>query len=270
MVFGTVWYACHIEIPRKDAMETLTEKTSKTPPPYFAFRTLTNTLERMKDKGVPNRIDRTFLVGMSGAGQTQFIAGMRSLGLIDESGNVQPELSALVEASPADRKKLLADVLRMRYPEAVKLGSTNATTGQLVEVFNEYGVQGDTARKAIAFYLQAARYSGDIPISPLFQTPRVASSGATRKKRAKQNHQRREDGDTDENESGGAAYPDLHPALAGVLSELPTRGRGWTVERRAEFMQTFETVANFTIPVISDDELDDEAEEAYERESSQE
>src|SRR5438094_2008472 len=137
-------------------METAKD-TSKAPPPYFAFRTLQNTLDLMKEKGTPVRVDRTFLVGMSGAGQTQFIAGLKSLGLIDAAGNVQPRLTQLVDASPADRKRLLGEVLQDRYPEAIELGKTNATTGQLIEIFKEYGVQGDTARKAIAFYLQAAR-----------------------------------------------------------------------------------------------------------------
>src|SRR4051812_12866232 len=115
------------------------------PPPYFAFKTLTNTIVSMEEHGPPNRIDRSFLSGMSGAGQSQFIAGLKSLGLINDEGVPQPDLIELV-SKPDERPAIIGRILRRRYPEAVKLGGTNATTGELVEVFKGYGVQGDTAR----------------------------------------------------------------------------------------------------------------------------
>lgn len=253
---------------RKSLWEVSLDNTTDAPPPYFAFRTLTNTLDLMKEKGVPNRVDRTFLVGMSGAGQTQFIAGLKSLGLIDANGNVQTRLTELAQDTPADRKRLLGEILRERYPEAVDLGTTNATTGQLMEIFKEYGVTGDTARKAIAFYLNAARYAGDVPLSPLFQTPKVTAGTGTRKRR-------RSAGTVDGGESNGALdtgegvagsgipIPDFHPTLAGVLSEFPPRGRGWTKERRDKVMQMFTMAVDFTIPVV-DEEPEDEEEEIEE------
>ena len=238
-------------------MQTQTEKPENTTVPYFAFKTLLNTLDTMKDKGIPNRVDRTFLVGMSGAGQTQFISGLKSLGLIDENGDVQSQLKDMVQASPSDRKRLLGEVLRQRYPEAIKLGESNATTGQLQEVFNEeYGVQGDTTRKAIAFYLGAARYTENVPLSPLFQTPKVrAAGGSWKRKRTK-----RESPDTNGQHPHTSPSPpvaDLHPALLGVLSELPKRNDSWTVERRAEFLATFKAVVNFTIPIAEEDDKEE-------------
>src|SRR5436190_9517934 len=107
-------------------------------------------------------------------------------------------------------------MLRDRYPEAVDLGGTNATTDELVEVFNGYGVKGDTARKAIAFYLQAAKYAGDIPLSPNFKTPTVRTgTGSGRRGRPKK----------DPNSGGQAQVmttgipTGLHPALAGLLGD---------------------------------------------------
>lgn len=250
-------------------MATVEDKTTQDPagavtvPPYFSFNTLTNQLDFMKERGVPERIDRTFLVGMSGAAQTQYMTGLRSMNLIDAAGVVQPILTDLVNAAPAERKRLLSTLLKERYAKAVELGTKNATTGQLVELFREeYGATGDTARKAIAFYLKAARYVGDIPLSPLFQTPKVSSSG-TRKRVSKTGGGATEVNGGSEAEtvtppSGGGA--NLHPALAGVLSELPKRGQGWTQQRRDGFMQTFEAVVNFTIPIVDDEPQDDDGE----------
>lgn len=242
------------------------EEDTKSPPPYFAFRTLTNTLEDMKKRGIPNRIDRSFLPGMSGAGQTQFIAGLKSLGLIDAGGTVQPVLRDMVNATPEERGRLLGEVLKDRFPEAVALGSTNATTGELVEVFREYGVAGDTARKAIAFYLQAAKFAGNVPLSPLFQTPRITSSGGTKRRRP-----RVTDGELDGETPTPQTTPtaigmtDLHPALAGVLIELPRQGRGWTKDRRDAFLKMFEMAVDFTIPIVED--ADEETNDDFEEEA---
>lgn len=233
-------------------------------PPYFAFKTLLNQLDYMKERGVPARIDRSFLIGMSGAGQAQYITGLRSLGLIDASGKVSSQLTEMVNGSISERKRLLRETLEARYAAAIELGRTNATTGQLVELFrSEYGASGDTARKAIAFFLNAAKYVGDIPLSPMFQTPKVSSSG-TRRKKSRDDDANSGPGDSENNPPPSPPAMDVHPALAGVLSELPRQGGGWTIERREAFMTTFQAVVNFTIPIVGDDEYaDDEGDDGF-------
>jgi hypothetical protein len=239
----------------------MNEQTAMPPPPYFAFKTLTNTIEKMEEHGPPPRIDRTFLPGMSGAGQTQFLAGLKSLGLIDDNGVVQQMLVDLVN-DPDHRRALIGQMLRERYPEAVKLGEGNATTGQLVEVFNGYGVQGDTARKAIAFYLQAAKYAEDIPLSPHFKTPSVKPSGGGTRKRPKKPHQT--DQPPIEQEVANGVPSSLHPALAGLLAMLPKQGGTWTQEEADRFEAAFKPVLAIAAPIsdaaedfASEDEGDD-------------
>lgn len=193
-------------------------------PPYFSFKTLTNMLTQMEEHGPPNRIDRSFLTGMSGAGQTQFMGGLRSLGLIDVEGNVQPYLTTLV-SNPDDRPRLIGQLVRKRYPEAVALGAEgNATTGELQELFRSvHGVQGDTARKAIAFFLAAAKYAGDIRLSPNFKTPSVPRNGSSSPRRRRSTSQIEEQPEGG-NGGGGNGMPppsDLHPALATLVQALP-------------------------------------------------
>ncbi len=72
-------------------METATD-SSKQAPPYFAYKTFLNQADLMKEKGIPKRIDRSFLLGMSGAAQTQYIAGMRSLASSTRTGRA-PDLA---------------------------------------------------------------------------------------------------------------------------------------------------------------------------------
>jgi hypothetical protein len=255
-------------------METETKNPPKTPPPYFAFKTLINTLDVMKEKGVPLRVDRSFLIAMSGAGQTQFIAGLKSLGLIDANGTAQPRLTELAQGGPKERRRVLAEILRERYPEAVELGTTNATTGQLVEVFKEYGVSGDTARKAIAFYLNASRYAGDIPLSPMFQTPKVSSAGGSTRRRRKTPQPAGETREANEaanyQAAPEAAFSQFHQTLAGVLGEFPAYPNAWTKARRDEVMKMFEMAVDFTIPVKSEQEIEEEEREAEEEADAEE
>jgi hypothetical protein len=227
------------------------------PPPYFAFKTLTNTIVSMEEHGPPNRIDRSFLSGMSGAGQSQFIAGLKSLGLIDDTGAPQADLIDLVN-KPDERPAILARVLRRRYPEAVELGKGNATTGELVEVFKDYGVQGDTARKAIAFYLQAAKYSDDIPLSPNFKTPTIRTGAGSSRKRGRPAKQT-QDQETLAQQNG--VPQGLHPAIAGVLGEIPKRGETWTQAQLDNFMAAFEAVLKIGAPVTEADADESDADD---------
>lgn len=230
-------------------------QTAIQPPPYFAFKTLTNMIVKMEEHGPPNRVDRTFLTEMSGAGQTQFIAGLKSLGLIDDEGTVQPQLAELV-SNPDDRSALVGKLLRERYPEAVALGQTRATTGELVEVFNGYGVQGDTARKAIAFYLQAAKYAGDIPMSPNFKTPTVRTGTGSTRRRG-----RPKKGDQAGQQSENGIPTGLHPALAGLLADLPKRGKTWTKQEHDDFKVAFDAILKIAAPIADENEEDDGGED---------
>jgi hypothetical protein len=236
-------------------------QTANNTPAYFAFKTLTNMIVKMEEHGPPNRVDRTFLTGMSGAGQTQFIAGLKSLGLIDEDGHVQARLTELV-SKPDERPQIMGQIVRYCYPEAVALGSTNATTGELVEVFNNaYGVQGDTARKAIAFFLQAAKYAGDIQLSPNFKTPTVRTGAGSGKKRGRPP---KKTGDAQTPASAVNGSPTgLHPALAGLLGDLPKRGQTWTQQEHDRFKAAFDALLPIAAPISDEtegDERDDDSE----------
>jgi hypothetical protein len=143
-------------------------------PPYTSFRTLVSTLERMEQETPPSRIDRSYLSNMPGGSQTQFIAGMRALGLIDSDNRPTTILKNMVR-EPADRQTLLGHLIEDRYGWALALGA-NATQGELEEAFRRQGVNGTTLRKSVAFFLAAAKYA-EIRVSPHFKTPKIGVSG---------------------------------------------------------------------------------------------
>lgn len=144
------------------------EDTRTVAPPYISFRSLNNMLDRFKSEGLPRRIDRSywgsFLSGSTGA---QTMVALRSLGLVDASDSPTELLERVSDesASAEDRKRILAEVLQQRYPDVIALDLARASWGQLEEVFKQkYNLDGETRRKAMTFFINAAQYA-NIPLS---------------------------------------------------------------------------------------------------------
>lgn len=145
-------------------------------PPYVSFKTFLNLLDRLKEGGIPQRIDRSywgdFLAGGYGA---QVMTALRYLDLLDENNEPKDQLEPLASG---DRKAVLAEILRSRYaPIFSAVDLSRVTSGHLDEVFRKnYGISGQTARKVVAFFVQAAQHAG-ISVSPhILQKTRTRSA----------------------------------------------------------------------------------------------
>jgi len=231
-----------------------------------SFKTITKLLVRMETEGTPPRIDRSFLSGLSGGYQSQVIAALRSLDLIDSKGAVQPSLGELVDEGDK-RGELVGRIVRRLYPGPVQLGTVNATQGQLEEAFRAYGVAGDTMRKAVAFYLGAAKY-GNVPLSRNFKVPAVtASDGRRSPKRRRAN--------AADNGVGNApapppppASPDsawlttFDPAVIAWVRRIPVGQTSWPKVKKDHWFLTFRNIVDAILPDEAEevDEFDDEEE----------
>lgn len=184
--FGTyLANVCPTDAPRLDTEDTDMEENApetKAPRwPYTSWKTVFNLITRFEGDGaLPPRIDRSVLGGSEGQ-KTQTMAGLRFLGLIGENGQVTPLFQQLV-SNQKERPQIIRGILEQMYPEAIKRGKENATTKQLEETFT--GLSGDTLRKAMTFYLHAAKFAG-VKISPHFKIPSgFRSPSAARKQRS--------------------------------------------------------------------------------------
>jgi hypothetical protein len=147
-------------------------------PPYIAWRTILNLVERL-ETNMPPQIDKSFLKG-SNQSNAQTMKALKALELIEEDGTVTPSLIRLVEAG-AERPAAVRALIEKFYPEPVGLASINATQAQLDKAFEDYGVSGSTLRKAVSFYLKAAAYAR-VPLSPNFKTPTKTAPTARRRR----------------------------------------------------------------------------------------
>ncbi len=155
---------------------------AKLAPPYFAWNAFLSILQRMATEEPPTRIDKSYLETQSGAMQTAILAGLRWLGLIDEGGRLTEAFKTLVQVDDAQRKQAVSDLLCSRYRVIVEMGTTNATQLELEEAFKaQFDTQGETRRKAVAFYLKAAQYAG-LPVSRQWKTPRTTAPRSGRRK----------------------------------------------------------------------------------------
>lgn len=155
---------------------------NKLTPPYLPYRTFLSSLEKLAE-GVPPRIDRGIWKNQTGSIQSLIMGAYRFFGLIDAQSKPTKKLHDLV----AHREKpndLVKAVLDEKYAEIIKHNLSTMTEALINEYFeNAFEVEGDTKRKCITFFLQAAKAVG-MPLSSFLQSQvRVRTSGTKRNKR---------------------------------------------------------------------------------------
>jgi hypothetical protein len=126
---------------------------------YMPFKTFLTTLDHLKAHGVPNIIDRSVFPSSSGGVQSQIISGLHFLGLINEKGIPASSLHHLVEDAD-NRKANFKAILEEKYENLFRADLTRVTPSQFDVLFSPeiYGVNGDTRKKARAFFFAALAY----------------------------------------------------------------------------------------------------------------
>ncbi|MDP3181824.1 MAG: hypothetical protein Q8M54_03280 [Desulfobaccales bacterium] len=161
------------------------ETAKKMLPPYVPYRTLLNFLDNLK-QGIPQRIDRSIIPfkSMSGTLQGQLMLALEYLNLIADNGDTLTGLSNLVHSEGTQREQALKDILIAAYPFLFEdeLELDRATQRQLDELFAQAGATGDTLRKCVVFFLNAAKGAG-LKLSPHFKKVRGPRTGAAKSRR---------------------------------------------------------------------------------------
>jgi len=180
------------------------ESNNKLTPPYLPYRTFLSSLEKLAE-AVPPRIDRGIWKNQTGSIQSLIMGAYRFFGLIDDQSKPTKRLHDLVahRDAPNDYVK---SILEEKYAEVIKHNLSTMTEALIDEYFEEaFGVQGDTKRKSITFFLQAAKAVG-IPLSKFLQSQvrvRTTGSGRTRRRGDDDIIEDETNGDAEEKPSGG-------------------------------------------------------------------
>ncbi len=223
-------------------------------PPYVAYKTLINFLDRFK-QGVPGRIDRGLMGSMSGAAQSQVTTALRYLGMISENNIPNPIMKQYAMGEEAERKAALRDMLTRSYTFIFdgSFDLSTATAQMLREVFvANTTATGDTVGRCIAFLKDAATDAG-IVVSPFIRQKSPRSVNGARRKPVVRK----------EEPKSGAAAPKIDrvqpqqnlaiPALdslmlSGLFQRLPKPRTAWPKEERERWVQTLNNVLLLEYP----------------------
>lgn len=237
----------------------ITDEKEERLPPYVSYTAWEKLLDGLV-KFRPEVIDSSYYAGLSFSGSSakKLRTALRFLGLINNSSVPTEQLKRLVRVLQGDSQERKADILREilhnAYPsmftEDFKLERT--TLGQIKEHFEKLGVRGDIQRHCISFFLHMAA-DAEIKLSPhLAGRSRL---GIGRKSVVLKSRERRRKAIVAETlESSQTPKIDvlnlskLHPALAGLLAELPPPGTPWNMEEKAKFKKAFEAILDVVYP----------------------
>jgi Family of unknown function (DUF5343) len=138
--------------------------SSGTPAAYLPFRTFLSAVEAF-EHGIPKQIDRTIWRSQSGFVQGQIMIALRFLGLVDDSDKPTVALHRFVDGKDK-RVEHVRALLHHAYRDIIDRDLTKMTPKMLDEAMEQYSVTGDTKKKAVRFFLQAAKFA-ELPMHPL-------------------------------------------------------------------------------------------------------
>jgi len=158
------------------------EPVKTTPAAYLPFKTFMSAVESL-EQGLPKKLDRTIWRSQSGIIQSQIMMALRFFSLVNDNDEPTPALQKMVEA-PEKRKEHTAALLRHAYRDLVNHDLTKMTPRMLEQAMEQYNVSGDTRRKAVGFFLRAAKFA-EMPMHPLLMGQIRETGSGTRRKKTK-------------------------------------------------------------------------------------
>jgi Family of unknown function (DUF5343) len=157
-------------------------------PPYAALSGFINFINKLRDTGIPGRIDPSVFGNASGSLSYSIISTLKYLKLVDDAGKPSQGFIQFVKASDEDRVPMWEGLIKSGYPSLFKSGVdlTTMTAGQFDEhVRSEFGASGSTVDKIALFFIGAAKLAG-IPLSAHLLARKPIATSSTAKKSAKQ------------------------------------------------------------------------------------
>jgi hypothetical protein len=160
-------------------MATGPHASPKPTAPYVPFKSFMTALDYLR-QGLPHLLDRSAWPTFSGGLAGQMLATFKFLRLVEaEDYGVTPLLQRAVD--PDRRKDAIREAMHEGYKELIEMDLSRATPKQLADILGElYNVTGATHKKAMTFFLHAAKYI-DLPLSPAI-TRKTRSSGPRRRR----------------------------------------------------------------------------------------
>lgn len=218
-------------------------------PIYVSYLTFSNMLDWLHEMGtVPSKFDRS-LWGKKFGGSTggQLVAGMKFLGLLDGE-NTTAVLDKLAMATADERKALIAALLRDAYGAGIVDELPRMTVKMLNDAFDDLGATDATRRKAISFFINAAK-AADLPLHSMLAKQARNRPAAARKPAIPQKDRQKPDGaKPDAPEVRPPAHTPwqeaLDPTILTWLQRIPAADKEWPPAEREKWQHVFKTICD--------------------------
>jgi hypothetical protein len=219
--------------------------TGRAAPPYIAYQTVKTFVAPLKEHVIPNRIDKSVMTNLSGATQTQLMTALKFLKLIKDDGTPTDALKSLVESYNTENWSAeMKSILEAAFPAVFALPLPTISPSAFSDAFKQaYPAEGETLRKAITFFLNAARDSG-VTLSPFLSKNSKPRSGLT-KRRVRQNGRASNSvvGDGSNLNNNPPPPPPPPPARSvsdQLLAKFPDFDPSWTDELKTKWFAGYE------------------------------
>jgi len=172
--------------------------------PSLSFGTLTNFLDQFTSTDqIPTHIDKSMLPStMSGANQAAVLSSLKFFGFTSEDNKPEQPFYDYAKATKEDRYRIWQSRIAASYGFLLDHVDIERTTSALVaDRFRAQGISGDTVRKAVTFFLHAAK-AGEVKVSTHVKAPRPVRSAARGK-----SANPKPDGDSGDSGNNGKTTP---------------------------------------------------------------
>ena len=130
--------------------------TATAPYPPFA---LFAAVAAQAGRTMPPRIDRHSLPDFRPVERSRIMVAFRFFGFTDAGDVPRPALRRWAD-DPAVRPAFMRALIEERYAPVLALADADAPIGRMRDAIGEMGVGGSTHRRAVRFFLDAARFAG--------------------------------------------------------------------------------------------------------------
>jgi hypothetical protein len=235
---------------------------------YASFLTFVTLLDWLREtKHLPSQFDRSWWgTKFSGSGGAQLMAGLRFLGLLNDAEPTE-RLEHLAFASNEQRPALVADLLRDAYGGDLVAGLARMTPKMLSDRIEALGTTDATHRKAVAFFVNAAK-AAHLPVpAGIAKQARNRPAPGTRRQPPKAPvagvdapKQPRKD-ETPPADLSAALPKGVHPALVPFLTDMVALGPSWGELAYRRWKDTFDRVLLYAYPIQeAEEEIGEEPE----------
>lgn len=219
--------------------------------PYTSPKVMADIISRHRARGLPMPINAENLarIGVSESLIPRTLASLETLDLITENGEITDTFEVLRLAPESEFKARMKEWLDAAYADVLQIAdpaSDNETA--IHDAFRTYKPTGQRDRM-VSLFLKLYAMAGIGSTKDDKPKARTRPSGAPKPAAAPKAAKPPQAGGSGTPPSGIPPKNGVPAAILGLLEDLPTDGKGWTAERRDDFLAAFGGVVKFLFPV---------------------